>query len=279
VKRGLKRWMADWVPPHVRRFLNRSAGGGAVRYSGDFATWEEARRHSLGYDTPAILERVAQSMLKVQRGEAVYERDSVLFDHVEHSFPLLIGLLRAAVANSGRLNVVDIGGSLGGTYYQCRNVLEATASLRWCVVEQPLFAACGREKFQSDELRFFENLENCLATERPDIAILSSVLPYVERPHALLETVARSVPRVIIDRTPLWSGLSDRLTVESVPDSIYGFATSYPAWILNRDGVLNHFVPRFRLVFEFDALAGTIDVDGTLAKDTGFLFELPLSST
>ncbi|HEX4071019.1 MAG TPA: methyltransferase, TIGR04325 family, partial [Planctomycetaceae bacterium] len=256
--------MADWVPPHVRRLLNRSAGGGAVRYSGDFRTWEEARRHSLGYDTPAILERVAQSMLKVQRGEAVYERDSVLFDHVEHSFPLLTGLLRAALANSGRLNVVDIGGSLGSTYYQCRNVLEAPASVRWCVVEQPLFASCGRENFQSDELRFFENLENCLATERPDIAILSSVLPYVERPHALLETVARSVPRVIIDRTPLWSDLPDRLTVESVPDSIYGFATSYPAWILNRDGVLNHFVPRFRLVLEFDALAGTIAVDGTL---------------
>ena len=137
-------------------------------------------------------------MLKVQRGEAVYERDSVLFDHVEHSFPLLTGLLRAALANSGRLNVVDIGGSLGSTYYQCRKVLETAASIRWCVVEQPLFAACGREKFQNDQLRFFENLENCLATERPDVAILSSVLPYVERPHALLETVARSVPRVII---------------------------------------------------------------------------------
>jgi putative methyltransferase (TIGR04325 family) len=278
VKRGFKRWMADWLPPHVRRLLNRNSGGGAVRYSGDFRTWEEARRHSLGYDAPAILERVAKSMLKVQRGDAAYERDSVLFDHVEHSFPLLTGLLRAALANSGRLNVIDIGGSLGSTYYQCRNLLEATVSLRWCVVEQPLFAACGREKFQSDELHFFENLENCLATERPDIAILSSVLPYVEEPHALLETVARSVPRVIIDRTPLWSGSSDRLTVESVPESIYGFATSYPAWILNRDRVLDHFVPRFRLVFEFDALAGTIDVDGTLAKDTGFLFELPLSS-
>src|ERR1700722_7587790 len=142
--------MADWVPPHVRRLLNRRSGGGAVRYSGDFATWEEARRHSLGYDMPAILERVAESLLKVQRGEAVYERDSVLFDHVEHSFPLLTGLLRAALANSGRLIVVGIRVSLGRGYYQCRNALEATASLRWCVVEQSLFAACGRKKFQSD---------------------------------------------------------------------------------------------------------------------------------
>ena len=103
------------------------------------------------------------------------------------------------------------------------------------------------------------------ATERPDVAILSSVLPYVEKPHVLLETVARSVPRVIMDRTPLWSGLPDRLTVESVPDSIYGFPTSYPAWILNRERMLVIF-PRFRLVFEFDALAGTIEVDGALRR-------------
>ena len=178
-------------------------------------------------------------MLKVQRGEAVYERDSVLFDHVEHSFPLLTGLLsrrwQTPATQRGRYRRI--------TRQHVLSVPEcapAPASVRWCVVEQPLFASCGRENFQSDELRFFENLENCLATERPDIAILSSVLPYVERPHALLETVARSVPRVIIDRTPLWSDLPDRLTVESVPDSIYGFATSYPAWILNRDGVLNH---------------------------------------
>jgi putative methyltransferase (TIGR04325 family) len=273
VKRRWKRWISDWVPPHLRRLLTRTAGDAAVRYSGDFPSWEEARRHSLGYDVPAILERVKESMLKVQRGEAVYERDSVLFDRVEHSYPLLTGLLRASLLNTGRLNVIDIGGSLGSTYYQCREVLEKAASVRWCVVEQPIFAACGRETFQNEHLLFFDDLQDCLATEKPDIAVLSSVLPYVESPHTLLASVAQSVPRVIIDRTPLWSGRPDRLTVESVPASIYGFAMSYPAWILNREKVLAHFLPGFRIVFEFDALAGEIEVDGFRAIDTGFLLE------
>jgi putative methyltransferase (TIGR04325 family) len=116
-------------------------------------------------------------------------------------------------------------------------------------------------------------LQACLESERPDVAILSSVLPYVETPHALLETISRAVGTVLVDRTPLWSGLPDRLTVQSVPASIYGFPASYPAWILNREGVLAHFSERFQLVFEFDALAGLIHVDGTPAKDTGFLFE------
>jgi hypothetical protein len=42
---------------------------------------------------------------------------------------------------------------------------------------------------------------------------------------------------------------------------------------LNREAILAHFAARFRTVFEFDALAGSVNVDGTLAKDTGWLFE------
>jgi putative methyltransferase (TIGR04325 family) len=273
VNSGLKRWIADWVPPHVRRLLRGGSADGAVRYSGNFASWDEARRHSQGYDAPAILERVKQATLKVARGEAACERDSVLFDRIEHSYPLLVGLLRAALRNGGRLNVVDVGGSLGSTFFQCRAALEPAVQVRWSVVEQTLFAACGREHFETDQLRFFDDLETCLKSEEQDIAILSSVLPYVEQPHALLETVAQKLPAAIIDRTPVWSGLPDRITVQHVPASIYGFATSYPAWVLNRDSLVDHFAARFCPILEFDALAGRIEVDGTPAQDAGWLFE------
>jgi putative methyltransferase (TIGR04325 family) len=269
-----KRWIADWIPPHVKRLLRGSRQGGAVRYSGNFSTWEQARRQSVGYDAPAIVEKVKQALLKVQRGEAACERDSVTFDEPQHSFPLLAGLLRAALRNGGRLNLLDIGGSLGSSYFQCRSLLGDVAELRWTIVEQPLFVACGREHFQTDELLFSSDLEACLSAERRDVALLSSVLPYVESPHDLLDRLAREgIAQVIIDRTPIWSPFPDRLTVQSVPSSIYGFPASYPAWILNRERLLAHFLPRFRLVAEFDALSGTIDVDGTCAKDTGFVFE------
>jgi putative methyltransferase (TIGR04325 family) len=273
VNSGLKRWIADWVPPHLRRLLRGASVDGAVRYSGNFASWDEARRQSQGYDAPAILERVKQATLKVQRGEAAYERDSVVFDRVEHSFPLLAGLLRAALRNGGRLNVVDIGGSLGSTFFQCRQVLEPSARIHWSVVEQPLFAACGRAHFETEQLRFFDDLPACLNSNPCDVALLSSVLPYVEQPHALLETISQNAPAVIIDRTPVWSGRPDRITVQSVPASIYGFTTSYPAWVLNREALLDHFSSRFCSVFEFEALAGPIEVDGTTATDRGWLFE------
>jgi putative methyltransferase (TIGR04325 family) len=141
------------------------------------------------------------------------------------------------------------------------------------VVEQPLFAACGREHFETEQLRFFDDLATCLKSETHHVAVLSSVLPYVEKPHTLLESIAQNVPAVIIDRTPVWSHLPDRITVQHVPASIYGFATSYPAWILNRDGLLAHFSECFCAVFEFAALAGHIEVDGRPAEDCGWLFE------
>jgi putative methyltransferase (TIGR04325 family) len=216
---------------------------------------------------------VKQAQLKVARGEAGYERDSVLFDRVEHSYPLLVGLLRVALCNEGVLNVVDIGGALGSTYFQCRAMLERTASLRWNVVEQPAFVDCGVEHFQNEQLRFFRDLRSCLAAEPVQVAVLSGVLPYLEDPHAMLRDVAEAgLAHVILDRTPLWEG-DDRLTVQSVPPSIYGFRVSYPAWILDRERVLAHFSPRYRLVDEFGALAGTIHVDGLSARDTGLIFE------
>ena len=269
----LKHWLADWIPPHLRRVLRGISPNGAVSYSGSFATWDDARRHSDGYDVPAIVERVKHAQLKVVRGEAAYERDSVLFDKIEHSYPLLVGLLQAALKNGGVLNVADIGGALGSTYFQCRGLLAGTASLRWNVVEQPAFVDCGIQHFQSEQLRFFRDLQSCLAVEPVGVAVLSGVLPYLEDPHAMLREVAEArFAQVILDRTPLWKA-DDRLTVQSVPASIYGFPVSYPAWILNREHVLGHFLPKYHLVDEFGALAGTIHVDGLTARDTGLIFE------
>ena len=72
----------------------------------------------------------------MKRGEAVYERDSVIFDHIEYSFPVLCGLLRAAVEDDGKLNVLDFGGSLGSSYYQKKGFLAVCKHLRWSIIEQ-----------------------------------------------------------------------------------------------------------------------------------------------
>ena len=61
---------------------------------------------------------------KVKNGEAVYERDSVLFDEIQYSWGLLAGLEKAALEHDGKLCVLDFGGSLGSTYYQNKQFSE-----------------------------------------------------------------------------------------------------------------------------------------------------------
>jgi putative methyltransferase (TIGR04325 family) len=274
----VRHWFADWLPPHLRRMLNWSRSGEAVWYTGSYATWDEARRDATGYEDPLILEKVRESIEKVVRGEAAAERDSVLFDRVPYSFPLLAGLLRAALPDN-RLCVVDIGGSLGSTYFQCRGLLDRLDALRWNVVEQPSFVECGRRYFQSEDLRFFETLDDCLAAEQANVAVLSSVLPYVEKPYELLDDVlSRRIEYVIIDRTPLLEVGADRLTVQHVPAYIYGRQLSYPAWFLARENVVSRFAANYELLMEFDALAGRVDVDSTSARDTGFVFQYLLDN-
>lgn len=269
----LKAWLADWLPPNVRRLLKGEVDR-AVWYTGNYSTWNEALRESNGYHETLIVDKVAAAIGKVKCGEAAAERDSALFDHVPYSFPLLAGLLRAAVAGH-RLSVLDIGGSLGSSYFQCRGVLSRLDELRWNVVEQQSFVECGRQKFQSNELRFYDSVEACLAEGPVDVVLLSSVLPYVSDPYAMLDDVlSREIEHVIIDRTPLFAGEPDRLTIQHVPAHIYGRDLSYPAWFLNRENIVARFARRYNLLYEFDALAGLIRVDGATARDTGFLLEL-----
>jgi putative methyltransferase (TIGR04325 family) len=269
----LKSWLADWLPPHVRRLIRREVDH-AVWYTGNYTTWKEALRESNGYHEPLIVDKVADAIEKVAKGEAAAERDSVLFEQIPHSFPLLVGLLRAAVSGH-RLRVLDVGGSLGSTYFQCRDVLSRLDEVRWNVVEQASFVECGRRRFQTDVLRFYDSIDACLAEGPVDVVLLSSVLPYVENPYGLLDAILeREIEHVIIDRTPLLESEPDRLTIQHVPAHIYGKDLSYPAWFLNREIVVARFSRRYNSIFEFDALAGLIRINGATARDTGFLLEL-----
>ena len=109
--------------------------------------------HSTGYADGRYLARTRAAILKVKRGEAAFERDSVTFQVMEHRFPLLAGLLRAASATGGRLSVVDFGGALGSTYFQCGQFLSVVKELpRWSVVEQPSHVACGQADLSDEQL-------------------------------------------------------------------------------------------------------------------------------
>ena len=128
----LTRLAKDWLPPALLRQWRKIHGGG-ITFEGPFATWDEAVGMSSGYDSQQILDKVLAATLKVKYGVAPYERDSVLFDEVQYSWPVTAGLMWVAARNGGRLSVLDFGGSLGSSYFQNREFLEGIPDLRWSV--------------------------------------------------------------------------------------------------------------------------------------------------
>lgn len=198
--------------------------------TGTYSSWSAAQADSAGYDAGVILECTRAALLKVKRGEAVYERDSVLFNEVQYAWPLLAGLLWVAAKRGGRVEVLDFGGSLGSTWFQNRAFLSGLEAVGWNVVEQPATVEVGLREFADETLRFYPSVAACLADRHPDVIILSSVLQYLEHPYDLLDELARLTNvDLIIDRTPFWEGAADRLCVQQVPPTIY--PASYPSWI------------------------------------------------
>jgi len=244
------------LPPVVIEVwrIIQSRQGRDYGISGDYSSWDEALHASTGYDTDLILEKTKAALLKVKKGEAIYERDSVMFNEIQYSWPLLAGLMWVAAQSLGQLNVLDFGGSLGSTYYQNCAFSRNLPEVRWNIIEQPAHVKVGKEYFENEVLKFFPDIETCLYETKPNVILLSGVLQYLESPYEMLNKLL-DLPcdYLIIDRTSFWDGSKDRLCVQQVPPSIY--PASYPIWIFSEHNFLQHIQKRdFEIVAEFQSL-------------------------
>lgn len=233
-----RRVLYDLIEKISRRLLIPSTEKLAFGWSGDFKSWSEAQKKTSGYDTGLILNKVKESLLKVKNGEAIFERDSVIFNEIQYSWGVLSALLYAGMKNKGKLNVLDFGGSLGSGYFQNRKVLRHLNSLRWSIIEQSHFVTTGKENFQNEELKFYHDYcEYSQCQPTPDLLLISSVLQYIEKPFELLEgLLSHDIDTIVIDITTFIVGDRDLITIQRVPPSIY--EASYPCWFFNRNSFI-----------------------------------------
>lgn len=244
---------------------------GITKYGffGNFSTWKDAVKVSTGYSSNEIIKKVKESLLKVKAGEAIYERDSFLFDKIHYSWPLLAGLLWIASQRGNRLNLIDFGGSLGSSYFQNRKFLMHLKELKWNIIEQEKMVECGKKYFETDCLKFYFNIDDCIEEQNPDLILLSSVIQYIEKPYDLLNKIINyGLEFIIFDRTAFIKGNNDRLTVQKVPPIIY--KASYPAWFFSEIKFLKYFEEKYELVEEFEALGK--DSANIPSEDKGFIF-------
>lgn len=92
----MKEIINQLIPPLIGKIYRQYfIGLGKQNYglSGDYSSWNEAVAANTGYDTDLILEKTKAALLKIKNGEAIYERDSVLFNEIQYTWPLLAGLM------------------------------------------------------------------------------------------------------------------------------------------------------------------------------------------
>lgn len=220
----------------------------STRWIGNFSSWDKAKETCTGYDSDFIINKVRGSLLQVKCGKAVYERDSVLFESIEYSFPLLAGLMWIAAQNDGKLNVLDFGGSLGSTFYQNRVFLNDLKEIKWNIIEQPKIVKIGKSDFENHTLRFFYSIEECLENTTPDVILLSSIVHYLEKPYNFLnDIILKKINFVIFDRTLLNNSNEDKLRIQYAP--IYDL--KIPCWFLSENKLLLVFKNEYDLVLKF----------------------------
>lgn len=239
-------------------------------WSGRYPNWQQALQQSTGYDAADILKKVESATLKVKYGEAVYERDSVLFDQIEYSWPLLTALLFVANKYNNSLKVLDFGGSLGSSYFQNRKFLAQIRQVEWNVVEQPSFVATGREKIADEQLRFFNSVEEYISQHGvPHLLVLSCTLPYLEKPYEMLDKLlSYKIPYLVIDNTYFNYEDHNRICLQQVPAEIY--QASYPCWFLHYEEVKRQVGSKYEIISEH-ANDGTLYLDGRKVRSKGLL--------
>ncbi|NBF03291.1 methyltransferase, TIGR04325 family [Pseudomonas sp. Fl5BN2] len=233
----MKRIIKQLIPPI---FLNlyRVINGARFGFRGDYSSWQEAENecHN-GYAAEPIFANVKQAALKVKAGEFFCERDSVLFEAPQYSWESLACLMHVAARSSGRLNVLDFGGSLGSSYFNNRRFLSGLR-VNWSIVEQEHFVSFGSEQLEDQVLHFHKTVDDSVADNQPDVILLSSVLHYLPEPYEWLDRLlAVGSPFILIDRTPVgWAG-RDVIKVQKVHPSIY--TASYACRILDMKKLLS----------------------------------------
>ncbi len=252
---SLKGFMRQCLPPaalDAMHYLRQPLDTG---FWGNYASYEAAQSASAGYDSELILDKAVKATLQVAKGEAVAERDTVIFDRPLYVYPLFAHLLRLYHILQRPVRVADFGGALGSTYFQFKSFVGDVAPVaQWRVIEQPHFVRMGEQLFKNESLQFVNALEDI---EAPDMILLSSVLQYLPDPYGALERFLSYRPlTIVLDRTPYWGHQGDRITVQKVPKHIY--EASYPCWLLDEAKIQKIFKDKYDCIYDAIGLEGEV---------------------
>lgn len=237
---------SPWVGK-LKNFLGR----GDISFLGPYSDWGKAQRHSAGYSAPEIVESIFSVAQKVHLGEAVFQRDGFVLPEEEYSLPLLALLLKVLQKGRRVAHVLDFGGGFGSVLPVYQKLLGSTNSLEWRIVEQASFVEKGRQNFEHERLHFYPDIPAAMRAGPVDIALLSSVLQYLENSsHLFAHLKEARIPFIMIDKTPFSNDDREDIFVQTVPPNMR--AESYPCRFISRTRLKTALAPEYQERFFFD---------------------------
>jgi len=262
----LKKIIKDIAPPIIFRLARKVfKKRGGMYFEGNYSSWDQAVEFlgAQGYADPSILEKTLKSTLMVKNGNAVFERDSVIFDQIQYSWPLLAGILLAAARSEGVYRILDFGGAFGSTYFQNKRFFNLlNKKILYGIVEQNHYIDVGNKYLKDQTIQFFPSIKSFSEQEgTPSLVILSGVLQNIPNPNQILQEIFFTAPDIVVlDRVPYNFEDKERITIQNVPPSIY--IGRYPHRFFSK----NHFMKLFSennytLVESFEAIDGS-NTDG-----------------
>ena len=266
----IKKILKEFIPPILLKYLKTKPKYG---WFGDYPTWDEAKKESIGYDTDTILLKVKESLLKVKNDDNLYELDTLLYKRYDYPYnwQALTSLLLISQLNDNRLNVVDFGGSLGSSYFQHRRMLSHLTELNYQIVEQNHFVEEGKKSFEDNHLSFHYNLENCIKGIKTNCLLLSGVIQYIEDPYKLIKEILQyEIDYIIIDRTPFFLNMPDRITIQKVSPDYH--EAIIPCRIFNYERFKNYFLEKYNVITESISIDGRMRVEDVFAEQRFILF-------
>jgi putative methyltransferase (TIGR04325 family) len=229
----MKHLLKQIIPPFIITLLTRLLFKRKVSWKGNYLSWDIAKHHCKGYESPEIFNKVMVSALKVKNGEAPYERDGFIFDKIQINWSLL-AILQEIILLKHKLKIIDFGGSLGSVYFQHGTLHDYI--INWTVIEQKHYVDFGNSYLADKKLHFLSAINEATSICSYDIAIFSGVLQYIENPYSVLgESIETGIEYILLDRTAFlqYSGHEEFVCCQFVPAAIV--KSSYPMWVLNKD--------------------------------------------
>jgi len=184
--------LKELIPPLFAKKIRKKISSSAI-----YDSYEAALLDADGYED--------ETLTKVVVAKAkIFAKEIILKKQIDLTFiKTFLGV--ASSLKSNRLKVIDFGGSAGIHYFVVRSILHKDVKIDWRVVETTgLVREAKQQGLESEELKFYDTIEDASSTEKFDLIFVSDSLQYVPNPYEYLKKLVNiNADQLVLSRSPL----------------------------------------------------------------------------